>query len=74
MYTRGDSRMSNLSGLVLSDFVLGVLLAILALAVGAASLRNVDLYRKRSAKAIRLGLCTRIIFRGGLSGEWSSIS
>lgn len=40
---------SYLSGLVLCDLVLGVLLAVLALAVGASGLRNVDLRRVSSA-------------------------
>jgi len=35
--------MAYLAGLVLRDLVLGVLLAVLALAVGAAGLWNVDL-------------------------------
>jgi hypothetical protein len=35
-----------LSGLVLCDLVLGVLLAVLALAVGASGLWNVDLTEK----------------------------
>ena len=34
---------SHLAGLVLGDLVLGVLLALLALAVGPARLRDVDL-------------------------------
>jgi hypothetical protein len=33
-----------LAGLILSDLVIGVLLAVSALAVGAASLRNVHLW------------------------------
>lgn len=45
-------RLSNLSGLVLGDLVLGVLLALLALAVCAASLRNVDLRGNRSAYVV----------------------
>jgi hypothetical protein len=38
-----DSGSMYLSGLVLSDLVLGVLSAVLALAVGASCLWNVDL-------------------------------
>ena len=41
-----SSNMTHLAGFVLRDFVLGVLLAILALAVGAASLWYVDLLRE----------------------------
>ena len=36
-------RLTNLASLVLGDLVLGVLLAVLALAVGPARLRDVDL-------------------------------
>ena len=36
-----------LAGLVLRDFMVGVLLAFLALAIGAAGLGNVDLFNHR---------------------------
>lgn len=42
-----------LSCLVLGDLMLGVLLAILALAVGASSLWNVDLYEKAELACVR---------------------
>lgn len=38
---------AHFAGFVLCDFVLGVLFAILALAVGAASLGNVDLFESK---------------------------
>jgi hypothetical protein len=41
-----QGRHCHLSGLVLRHLVLGVLLAVLALAVGAARFRNVDLARE----------------------------
>ena len=40
---RGGRVETNFAGFVLCDFVLGVFLAALALAVSAAGLRNVDL-------------------------------
>lgn len=42
----GDRTMAYLAGFVLCDLVLSVLFAILALAVGAACLGNVDLYER----------------------------
>lgn len=45
----------HLASLVLGDLVLGVLLALLALAVGPAGFRNVDLVGERiSAPAVRM--------------------
>ena len=45
----------HLASLVLGDLVLGVLLALLALAVGPAGFRNVDLVGERiSALAVRM--------------------
>ena len=41
-------RHGHLSGFVLCDFVLGVLPAVLAFAVGAARFRDVDLERRRA--------------------------
>ena len=47
-FVRSDE--AYFSGLVLGYFVLGVLLASLALAIGAASLWNVDLKTKSSQR------------------------
>ena len=49
MRSSSRSGISHLARLVLGDFVLGVLLAVLALAVGATSLGNVDLEKVASA-------------------------
>ena len=51
-----------LASFVLGDLVLSVLLAGLALAVGAASLGNVDLQKVMSA--IGRSVCAPIIFNG----------
>ena len=44
---------THFSGLVLCDFVLGVFLAVLALAVGSSSFRDVDLVEKKDWLAHR---------------------
>jgi len=47
MYITAVGDLAYLASLVLGDLVLGVLPAVLALAVSATSLGNVDLRRKR---------------------------
>jgi len=44
---------ANLAGFVLCDFVLGVLLAVLALAISAPGLGNVDLERGEISPAVQ---------------------
>ena len=55
----GGGEETNLAGFVLCDFVLGVLLAIPTLAVGAAGLWNVDLFERIevSLPFLRLEFC-----------------
>ena len=43
-------RETHFAGFVLCDFVLGMLLAIFALAVGAAGFRNVHLRKERNQR------------------------
>ena len=45
---------THLASLVLRHLVLGVLLALLALAVGASRLRDVDLFRVKEWHAVRM--------------------
>jgi len=56
---------SHLASLVLGDLVLGVLLAVLALAVGPARLRDVDLWAQEYQRACSCGfdlirVCARV--------------
>ena len=57
--------LTNLASLVLGDLVLGVLLAVLALAVGPARLRDVDLWAQEYQRACSCGfdlirVCARV--------------
>ena len=53
-------RRSYLPGLVLGDFVLGVLLAVFALAIGAAGLGDVDLVAEKLARVLALYIGNRV--------------
>lgn len=49
LYISKESTSSNLSGLILRNLMLGMLLTLLAFAIRASGLRNVNLRRMKSA-------------------------